>query len=86
MGLPMSADTGPDEILKEIRTYVDKGIMLSTVGFGMGNYNDVLMEQLADTGDGSYAYVDTLSEAKRIFVKNLTGYATIDCKRCKNSS
>ena len=39
----------------------------------MGNYNDVLMEQLADQGDGFYAYVDTLHEARRIFVDNLTG-------------
>ena len=72
-GVANVGNTGPDAILKEIRTYVDKGITLSTVGFGMGNYNDVLMEQLADTGNGSYAYVDTRSEAKRIFVENLTG-------------
>jgi Ca-activated chloride channel homolog len=39
----------------------------------MGNYNDVLMEQLADNGDGSYAYIDTIDEAKRLFVDNLTG-------------
>ena len=39
----------------------------------MGNYNDVLMEQLANKGDGSYAYVDNLDEARRIFVDNLTG-------------
>ena len=39
----------------------------------MGNYNDVLMEQLADQGDGSYHYVDTLDEAQRVFVENLTG-------------
>jgi Ca-activated chloride channel family protein len=38
----------------------------------MGNYNDVLMEQLADNGDGFYAYVDTLREAERLFVQNLT--------------
>ena len=75
--------TGPDAILKEIRTYVKKGITLSTVGFGMGNYNDVLMEQLADTGDGSYAYVDTLSEAKRIFVENLTGTLQLIAKDAK---
>jgi Ca-activated chloride channel family protein len=72
-GVANVGNTGPDAILKEIRTYVDKGITLSTVGFGMGNYNDVLMERLADTGNGSYAYVDTRSEAKRIFVENLTG-------------
>jgi Ca-activated chloride channel family protein len=65
--------TGPDSILERIQSGVDQGIELTTVGFGMGNYNDVLMEQLADKGDGSYAYVDTLDEARRIFVENLTG-------------
>jgi Ca-activated chloride channel family protein len=56
-----------------ISEYADQDITLSTVGFGMGNYNDVLMEQLADKGNGNYAYVDTLDEARRIFVENLTG-------------
>ena len=39
----------------------------------MGNFNDVLMEQLADNGDGNYAYVDTLDEARKLFVDDLTG-------------
>ena len=82
-GVANVGNTGPDEILKEIRTYVDKGIVLSTVGFGMGNYNDVLMERLADTGNGNYAYVDTLSEAKRIFVENLTGTLQLIAKDAK---
>ena len=82
-GVANVGKTGPDEILKEIRTYVNKGITLSTVGFGMGNYNDVLMEQLANTGNGSYAYVDTLSEAKRIFVENLTGTLQLIAKDAK---
>ena len=82
-GVANVGKTGPDEILKEIRTYVNKGITLSTVGFGMGNYNDVLMEQLADTGNGSYAYVDTRSEAKRIFVENLTGTLQLIAKDAK---
>ena len=82
-GVANVGNTGPDEILKEIRTYVDKGITLSTVGFGMGNYNDVLMERLADMGNGSYAYVDTLSEAKRIFVENLTGTLQLIAKDAK---
>ncbi len=55
------------------RRWADNGIELTTVGFGMGNYNDVLMEQLADTGDGRYAYVDTFDEAQRLFVEELTG-------------
>ncbi|MGB3713423.1 MAG: von Willebrand factor type A domain-containing protein [Candidatus Promineifilaceae bacterium] len=53
--------------------YAQEGISLSTFGFGLGNYNDVLMEQLADQGDGSYAYVDTIREAERLFVTNLNG-------------
>ncbi len=82
-GVANVGKTGPDEILKEISTYVQRGITLSTVGFGMGNYNDVLMERLADTGNGSYAYVDTLSEAKRIFVENLTGTLQLIAKDAK---
>jgi len=65
--------TGPESILERIRRGADQGVELTTIGFGMGNYNDLLMEQLADQGDGSYAYVDTLDEARRIFVENLTG-------------
>ena len=82
-GVANVGQTGPDAILKEIRSYVQKGITLSTVGFGMGNYNDVLMEQLANTGNGNYAYVDTLSEAKRIFVENLTGTLQLIAKDAK---
>ncbi len=65
--------TGPDSILERVRRAAEGGIELTTVGFGMGNYNDVLMEQLADQGNGAYAYVDDLAEARRIFVENLTG-------------
>ncbi len=64
--------TGPDQILQSIRGYADAGITLTTVGFGMGNFNDVLMEQLADNGDGNYAYVDDLDEAQKLFVEDMT--------------
>ncbi len=49
----------------------------------MGNFNDVLMEQLANNGNGSYAYVDNLNEAQRIFVENLTGTLQIIAKDAK---
>ncbi len=65
--------TGADAILKQIKTYAKKGITLSSIGFGMGNYNDVLLEKLGNKGNGYYAYVDDINEAKRIFVDNLTG-------------
>ena len=60
-------------ILNLIKDGVKGGITLSTIGFGMGNYNDVLMEQLANDGNGNYYYVDNLREARRVFVHNLTG-------------
>jgi len=65
--------TGPEQILELIKKKAEKGITLSAIGFGMGNYNDVLLERLADKGDGHYAYVDTVAEARRIFEENLTG-------------
>ena len=73
-GVANEGVTSPEVLLKEIRNYVDADdIFLTTIGFGMGNYNDVLMEELAKKGNGNYAYVDTLNEARRIFVENLTG-------------
>lgn len=72
-GVANVGNTGPDGIMNTIIENRRKGITLSTVGFGMSNYNDTLMEQLGDKGDGHYAYVDSIDEAKRIFVDNLTG-------------
>src|SRR5688500_4192831 len=65
--------TGPESILARVRTEADRGIQLTTIGFGMGNYNDVLMEQLADRGDGNHYYVDGIDEAPRGHLENLTG-------------
>ena len=48
------------------------GITLTTLGFGSGNYNEKLMEQLADNGDGNYAYIDTIQEARKVLVTQLT--------------
>jgi Ca-activated chloride channel family protein len=72
--------TGPDAIRQSIRDYTAQGVYLTTVGFGMGSYNDYLMEQLADDGNGNYAYVDDLDEARRVFVENLTGTLQKDAK------
>ena len=72
-GVANIGKTGPEAILKTIEEYAQRDIYLTTVGFGLGNYNDVMMEQLANQGDGVYAYVDTINEARRLFVNNLTG-------------
>lgn len=47
------------------------GISLTTLGFGAGNYNDEMMEQLADAGDGNYSYIDNEDEAKKVLVRQL---------------
>lgn len=75
--------TGPEGILQQVEDYRTRGITLTTVGFGMGNYNDALMEQLADKGDGQYAYVDDLDEARRIFVEQLNATLQIVAKDTK---
>ncbi|WP_129642187.1 vWA domain-containing protein [Peristeroidobacter agariperforans] len=48
------------------------GVELTTLGFGAGNYNEQLMERLADAGNGNYAYIDTLSEARKVLVSQLS--------------
>ena len=82
-GVGNVGNTGPDSILRQVQEYVDRGVTLTTVGFGMGNYNDILMEQLANDGDGAYYYVDTLAEAQRIFVDDLTGTLQVIAKDAK---
>ena len=72
-GVGNVGNTGSDSILRQIRSEVEKGVTLTTIGFGMGNYNDILMEQLANDGDGAYHYVDSLAEARGVFVENLVG-------------
>lgn len=71
-GVANVGNTGWESILESVRRDSDD-IQLTTIGFGMGNYNDILMEQLADAGDGQYAYVDNMREAKRVLRENLTG-------------
>lgn len=72
-GVANEGQTAAEDILNEIKRYADRGITLSAIGFGMNNYNDVLLEKLGDKGNGHYAYVDNWEEARRIFVENLTG-------------
>jgi Ca-activated chloride channel family protein len=61
------------EALKNlVETQRKSGVALTTLGFGSGNYNDQLMEQLADAGNGNYAYIDTLQEANKALVEQMS--------------
>ena len=72
-GVANTGLTGADDILATIAREAGRGIEMTAIGVGMGNFNDVLLEQLADKGDGNYFYVDDPAEARRVFVDNLTG-------------
>ena len=82
-GVANVGQTGPEAILNQVRKYVNEGVTLSTVGVGMGNYNDVLMEQLANDGDGNYFYIDNLTEAWKSFVDNLTSTLQVIARDAK---
>jgi len=71
-GVANLGETEAGSIWDKVEEYAGKQVTLTTVGFGMDNYNDVLMEQLADKGNGFYTYVDDIQEARRIFIENLT--------------
>ena len=62
-----------EELLKLIEEKRESGIFLTVLGFGMGNYKDGKMEQLADKGNGNYAYIDNLLEAKKVLVTQMSG-------------
>lgn len=63
-----SSDAAMTELVEKNR---DKGIYLTLLGFGMGNYKDNRMELLADKGNGNYAYIDTINEAKKVLVNEM---------------
>jgi len=59
-------------LLDLIKQKRDFGISLTTLGYGMGNYNSHLMEQLADVGNGNAAYIDNLREAQKVLVEEMS--------------
>lgn len=60
-----------DGLVKLIEERRKDGVFLTVLGFGTGNYQDAKMEQLADKGNGNYAYVDNINEARKVFVDEL---------------
>jgi Ca-activated chloride channel family protein len=80
------ANIGPashSAILEQIRGYSERGITLSTIGLGMGNYKDVMMEQLANKGDGNYFYIDSMAEAQKVFGEDLSSTLMVIAKDVK---
>jgi autotransporter-associated beta strand protein len=63
----------PEELEKLITEKAKSGVFLSVLGFGSGNLKDRTMETLADKGNGNYAYIDSLSEARKVLVEQMSG-------------
>ena len=60
-------------LLKLIEEKAKSGVFLTVLGVGMGNYKDATLEMLADKGHGNYAYLDTLNEARKVLVEQMSG-------------
>ncbi len=82
-GVANVGETSPDAMLESVRNYRDLGITLTTVGVGMGNYNDALLEQLANNGDGNYMYIDDENEARSQFVNDVTSNLQVIARDAK---
>jgi len=75
--------TDHQELSDQIAGFANRGITLTTLGFGTGNYQDTMMEQLANQGDGNYYYIDSEREARRIFVDKLCATMEVIAKDVK---
>jgi len=71
-GVANRGNTDPERILADIAEDAGNGIQMLAVGYGFGSYNDDMLERLANSGNGVYAYVDTIDEAERLFSDQLT--------------
>jgi Ca-activated chloride channel family protein len=65
--------TGEVELVRLIQEKAKSGVFLSVLGFGIGNVKDATLEQFADKGNGNYAYIDSLAEARKTLVEQAGG-------------
>lgn len=65
--------TGTDELVRMAEDNAKTGVFLSVLGFGMGNHNDSMLEQISNKGNGNYAFVDTDAEARKVLVDQMSG-------------
>ncbi|MDP6442222.1 MAG: von Willebrand factor type A domain-containing protein [Pirellulaceae bacterium] len=65
--------TGTDTLVSVAERNAKSGVFLSVLGFGMGNHNDAMLEQISNKGNGNYAFIDTENEARKVLVEQLSG-------------
>lgn len=66
-------ESSDDALVRLVEKERNSGVYLTVMGFGMGNYKDSKMEQLADKGNGNHAYIDGINEAKKVLVSEFGG-------------
>ncbi len=65
--------TSTGDLVKMAEQRASQGVYLSVFGFGVGNHNDAMLEQISNRGNGNYAFIDTQREAFKLFVRQLSG-------------
>ena len=65
--------TSEGELTRLVQEEAKKGVFLSVLGYGMGNYKDSKLESMADNGNGNYAYIDSIDEARKVLVNEAGG-------------
>jgi Ca-activated chloride channel family protein len=65
--------TGTDQMVRMVEEQSKGGIDLTVLGFGMGNLNDAMLEQISGNGNGNYAFIDTVNEARKVLIDQLSG-------------
>ena len=82
-GVANIGETQAEHMLDRVDAYRRQGITLTVAGFGMGGLNDALLEQLANSGDGNYLFVDSRREAYRAFVTDMTATLQVIARDAK---
>lgn len=74
--------TSTDGLLELVESYAEKGIYLTALGFGMGNLNDAMMENISNSGNGTYFFIDSEYEMTKVFVNEIGKFFSVanDCK------
>lgn len=75
--------TDRDELITMVKRRAQSGVFLTVLGFGMGNLKDDTLEGIANKGNGNYFYIDTLAEARKVLVEQMSGTLTTIAKDVK---
>lgn len=82
-GVPNASSLVASQLMTRVAEIAKDDVRVSTVGVGLGNYSDALLEQLSVQGKGLHAYVDRREEVRRVFAENLTGTPQVVARYAK---